>query len=314
MPQPAEVDRIRAELLDLYTSAWLDIENQLAHLALQPPERSAVLRRRLNELSRDIGTEMEGLDHQMRAWLKERFPDIYRLGAIDAADQVGERFSWSQHHRDAVQVLARQTFDDLLAATRFVRADTKRFVREAARRDAARSIIEGTPAARAGRDLATTLRSVFGTDPIAAVRYSNGARHGLADYADTVLRTTTATAFNQGTFNAAGGVGWFEVFDGAACGWTSHDDTDLANGSIRSAAECAAQTIAHPRCARSFGPRPDLGDASAAQAADRSTSDEARRLAGEERARAARQPARLSRKAEQRRQTIVDRRAARQVR
>lgn len=311
VPQPAEVDRIRDLLLDLYRRAWLDIETELITLAHDPPQRTAVLRRRLAALSRDIGAEMDGLDRQMRAWLQTQFPAVYELGATTAADEIGDRFAWTQHHREAVQVLARRTFDDLLAATRFVRADAKRFAREAARRETARSIIQGVPAARAGRDLAGTLRQVFGTDPLAAVRYSNGARHSLADYADTVLRSTTATAFNEGTLNASAGVEWFEVSDGAACGWTSHDDIDLANGSIRTAAECAAQVIAHPRCARSFGPRPDLGTAAAAQAADTSRSLEAERLAAEERARAAAAPVRLSRASQARRQAVLDRRAAR---
>lgn len=42
------------------------------------------------------------------------------------------------------------------------------------------------------------------------------------------------------------------------CGWTQHDDDDLAHGSIRSAEEAAHYVIAHPRCRRSFGPRPDV--------------------------------------------------------
>ena len=313
MPQPREVEAIRDELLDLYRTAWLSIEQQLWELARNPPTRDTVLRRRLAELQRDIASEMGGLDRQMRTWLQERFPEIYRLGGLDAAETIDGPFAWGQHHRDAVQILARTTFDDLLAATKYVRADSKRFVRQVTARATARSLLEGVPAARAGRDLSAVLRRQLGTDPIAAIRYRNGARHSLADYADTVLRTTTATAFNEGTLNTVADVGvqYVEVFDGAACGWTSHDDTDLANGSIRTLAEARAQTIAHPRCARSFGPRPDLGTAKAARGADRSRTPEARRAAAEERARAAAQPVRLSRQAEQRRQAILDRRAAR---
>lgn len=310
MAQPADVEAIRDNLLDLYKRAWFDIETELFALAHEPPGRTAVLRRRLTELSRSIGSEMNGLDVEMRTWLQQQFPAIYERGADLAAAQAGDSFAWAQHHRDAVQVLARRTFDDLLSATRFVRADTKRFVREAAHRAAARSLIDGVPAARAGRDLAATMRQVFGTDPIAAVRYSNGARHSLADYADTVLRTQTATAFNEGTIRGAG-VEWFEVFDGPACGWTSHDDTDLANGTVRTADECLAQTISHPRCARSFSARPDLNTVEQAKGARRFTDEQAQAAATAERARAAQQPVRLSRAAQARRQQIIDRRAAR---
>lgn len=49
-----------------------------------------------------------------------------------------------------------------------------------------------------------------------------------------------------------------EVFDGLDCGWTTHQDTDKANRSVRTVEDAAEWPIPHPRCRRGFGPRPDL--------------------------------------------------------
>lgn len=314
MPQPAEVAAIRDELVQIYENAWRSIEQQLAALAHQSPDRVAVLRRRLNEISADIRASMDELDVAARGWLQLRLPLVYQLGGEAAAEQLGDRFAWAQHHRAALQQLARTSFDDLLGATRFVRADVKRLTREMARAETIRSIVEGRTAARAGRSLAGNLRQVFGVEPLAAVRYSNGARHGLADYADTVLRTTTATAFNQGTLltGAEAGVQWVEIFDGPDCGWTAHDDPDLANGSIRTLDEAQRQALAHPRCARAFGLRPDIANKTQAKNADRFTPEQRAEMAAAERSRAAAQPRRFARdQGSRRRQTVRARRQAR---
>jgi hypothetical protein len=317
VPQPADVAAIRDELLELYTQTWREIEARLAELASQPPARTAVLRRRLAELAADIGQQMGALDREARRWIQERLPEIYQLAGVDAARSIDSRFVWNASHTAAVQTLATRTYDDLLAATRFVRADTKRFVRQAVAAETRRSIIGGATAQQAGRDLSKQLRQVFGADPIAAVRYRNGARHSLADYADTVLRTTTAEAFNTGTLNtgAATGVQWVEIFDGADCGWVSHDDPDKANGSVRTLDDALGHMLSHPRCARGFGLRPDIGTAKQAEAARRFTPAQQQAAADAERARAAAQPERFSRRRPvDRRQQVLQRRQKRLIR
>jgi hypothetical protein len=53
---------------------------------------------------------------------------------------------------------------------------------------------------------------------------------------------------------AASGVTHVLIFDGSECGWESHDDGDLANGSIRTLAEANSQPLSHPNCTRSSAP------------------------------------------------------------
>lgn len=70
-----------------------------------------------------------------------------------------------------------------------------------------------------------------------------------------VALTETAMAWNTSaiaTYRGAG-IGFVEVFDGDDCGWTSHNDPDLAARSIRTVDEAKAHPIAHPRCQRAFG-------------------------------------------------------------
>ncbi|WP_425555478.1 hypothetical protein [Kitasatospora kazusensis] len=82
-----------------------------------------------------------------------------------------------------------------------------------------------------------------------------GSRVPVRAWAEAAALAKSAVAYNAGTLNRAreDGVRWVEVFDGPDCGWTAHSDTDKANRTLRT----AEWPISHPRCRRSFGPRPD---------------------------------------------------------
>ena len=49
---------------------------------------------------------------------------------------------------------------------------------------------------------------------------------------------------------ASAGVTHVRIIDGPDCGWTSHDDPDKANGSIRTLDEAQERPLSHPRCRR----------------------------------------------------------------
>ena len=74
--------------------------------------------------------------------------------------------------------------------------------------------------------------------------------------AERIARTETAFATNEASAQVyeARGVDEVEIFDGAGCGWTSHNDPLLANGRIVSVAEFRAQPISHPNCVRAAAP------------------------------------------------------------
>lgn len=284
MPQPG-VDPIREELGRLYRAAQESIDARLEALLSDPGEaaRRVRLRARLAELSREVTTLAADLDTAAHEWTSRRLPAVYGLGADAAATDAGNRFAWTQADVAAVTQLAGDTYSDLLTATRFMRRDVKALIRQASRDQARVALLEGTTARRAGEQLARRLQR----RGVNAVRYSNGALHTIGDYSDVVLRSKTAEAYNRGTLSSlqAAGVTVVEVFDGADCGWSAHDDTDKANGSLRTLEDAAAHTIAHPRCARSFGGRPDLS----APGPSRFTPAEQDRLAQQEANRARQQ-------------------------
>lgn len=254
MPVDVASQLLIDDILQLYADAQHNLLDETIRVAADPSLRSATYRQRLAGMARAIDEAMADLDAAAQGWTGRSLPQVYALGAERAAAQAGERFNWTQVHREAVQVLAQDTYQDLLTATRYVRRDTKAFIRYAAREHARTVLLEGKTATQAGRQLAQRLQS----RGIAAVTYRNGARHGLRDYSDTVIRTKSAMAYNGGAINVGreNGIEWVQVSDGAGCGWEAHGSVDLANGSVRTLAEAEEHPIAHPRCARSFSMLP----------------------------------------------------------
>lgn len=75
--------------------------------------------------------------------------------------------------------------------------------------------------------------------------------------AHIIALTESANAFNVAAtegYAESGLVTEVEVFDGDECGWTEHDDPDLADGSTRPLTEADLYPISHPHCQRAFGP------------------------------------------------------------
>ncbi len=264
MPQPAEVERRARELIALFAEAQASLEAQIAAAATDGQ------RARYRELLRAVEADMAALRADAAGWLEGNLADIYALGATDA----DPGFAWSQTDVQAVQELADSTFADILSKTGFVEADVKAWVREEGRRATRAAVMEGKTAQQAARDMARALED----RGVGRITYANGRRVTLDDYADMLVRTRSAEAYNEGTLNtlAGAGVEFVEVLDGGDCGWTSHDDGDKANGTVRSLDDCRQQQLSHPRCRRSFFGRPDVRSGDEAITATPSTTAEQR--------------------------------------
>jgi hypothetical protein len=75
--------------------------------------------------------------------------------------------------------------------------------------------------------------------------------------AHIIALTETGFAYNYAAiegYRESGIVEKVQVYDGPDCGWTEHDDPDLADGSIRTLEEAEAYPLSHPHCQRAFGP------------------------------------------------------------
>jgi hypothetical protein len=282
MPQPA----LSEQTAEALSSIFRDSEERLA-LALREALAGAQASKaaRIRSLQQMVRDEVAFLEESSRSWLTDDLPLVYHAGATAAADKVGSSVAdFTLLHREAMQALANTAWSDVLRATRFLSRDTKATIRALAKDQAARVLLGEATASGAGRDLAGAIRERTG---MLTVRYANGARHGIADYADTLARTVTANSANEGGFTQmkADRIGFAEAADGPDCGLEQHGVPPFANGMILPLAEARANPLAHPRCARSWSPRPDISNRTEARLA--TPSDASREAAAlEERARA----------------------------
>ena len=272
MPQPAEVTATGDDLINLYAS----VRARLIEAIRGPTSVRQVLNR-LDEI-------LDDLDAATRAHVATATPVVYQAGAV----ATGLGFVWDQASREAVQRLANQNYRELATTVEASGSLTRRALRTLARAGAI-DTLSGQTANRAGLTVTNAVQDAAGE--VLTVTYRNGAVHSLADWADTAVRTQTALAYNGGALDQfrSHDVEWVEIADGPACGLTSHDDTELANGLVVPLATAQAYPIAHPRCARSLIPRVDITSSAHADEVNAERDPDALRQAAEvERARAAR--------------------------
>ncbi len=77
-------------------------------------------------------------------------------------------------------------------------------------------------------------------------------RETYRNRAETIARTEVATASQQAAHDRykEAGVTHVDIDDGPGCGWTSHNDPDIADGSRRTLQEVEAYPLSHPNCVR----------------------------------------------------------------
>lgn len=263
MAQPRRVEQLTEELLAIYGRAWDRItRDEQALINSWTGWRRVERLRRLQELRRAVEALMDRADAQALHFTENALPEAYLLGAVGAG--VGQA-SFVQADLDAISLFARDAYTDLLAATQFVRSSTKDLIRRLSHEHVGDKLVTGQTAEQAARDLARDLEG----RGIAAVVYKDGSRHGLADYANVIVRTKTAEAYSTGTLNALdrAGIRFAECFDNPKCGLDGHDDPNKPNGRVFELRVAQSAVISHPRCVRSWGGRPDVGSVRQARAA-----------------------------------------------
>lgn len=184
-------------------------------------------------------------------WVSVDLPLVYREGAhtlLDNSQRPWVRFTWTLTHQQQVTALSAQYYADLTARITEALRRARAFVRAA--QDAAR----GT----AARFDVTALRR---DHPLDTVVYANNARHPVAAWARAAITWQAVSTANTAAARTALdqlGTEWLEVRDGADCGWTSHDDPDKADRTLRTVQDALAHPTAHPHCIRELLPRLDL--------------------------------------------------------
>lgn len=242
MPQPAANDRIAQDLIRVYEQAQAALIAELEQIAAEPNRFRQ--RRRLRELAALHDVTMAELRETSRVWWSTQVPVLHAAGAADFAGALGRGFTRQPVHTAAAESFARRTWGDVARRLEEIDGGTRREIRAMARSSTRSALLESRTAVQAGRDMAREAAR----QGLWPVQYHGGARHTMRDYADTVIRTTTATAYNDGAMVQARveGIEHVQYADGPGCGVTAHNDGTEANGLIVPLDEVVA--LAHPRC------------------------------------------------------------------
>ena len=258
---PADVEALSRALGDMYRATEAELNRELKAILTDP--RQYRRKRRLQDLLAETRRRQLDLVSEARAILNDGIPVAWSAGAQAAG--VGN-FTWTQGHRQAAGALARDTFGEVLRATDFMSKDLKALIREAGAQQARFKVASGQTAKQAGSALERRLLQTG----ITAVTYRDGRNIRASTYAEMLMRTKTAVAYNMGGLNqiVKAGIRYVEVADGADCGLTTHGDGHKPNGHIYTAEFMSAFPISHPNCRRDIVPRPDVNNLAEAREAD----------------------------------------------
>ncbi|MGW6238392.1 hypothetical protein [Streptomyces sp. NPDC055094] len=257
---PGDPDEVARRVAAVLEDAWqrLAVTQQEVVAGFADNPRAPYTLATLEEFKNAISEFRRRVDQEARQFVRRQLPHLYEAGGRTAAEALGETFTWTTFHRDALQSLAADAYSDFLRRSQEAErmaAQFYRAAREAARREVPLLAAGNMTAKQVSKDLADRLAAKH---KLTHIVYRNGARVPARAWAEAATLAKSAVAYNAGTLNRTrqAGVSVVEVFDGFDCGWTSHRDPDKATGTLRTVEEAAEWPISHPRCRRAFGPRP----------------------------------------------------------
>lgn len=269
MSLPPEIEDLSGLLATDFRRIWELVTTELDRLEVQWPRTFAVREHRLNELEITVRALMAEADEIAAQHLLTVLEGSFTLGALTTSAMAG--VITETIPTAAAVHLAQDAMNDILAATNQVTESTRDLVRAIARDE----ILMHTYVGQTPDETARRIRKHLTDHGVHAVTYKNGAQHGLGSYAEMLVRTKTAEAYNAGTLQGADelDIGFWEVLDGPGCGWSRHDDPVLADGLIVTTQESQSCPISHPNCRRTMVARIDIETVAEAHAAGRLPDD-----------------------------------------
>jgi len=279
MTTPVQQRQDRTELTALIAAATAELARQWQRLTIAQDRLLRSLERirpglgsttRIRPLILTFSQEVGEFDRLTRAlierWAARDLPIAYRDGALRALRQAGadtRLFQWTADHQAAITPITAVFYTDLVGRIAEAVRRAQAFARAA--QDATREVTLGRN--HAGIDSARLAVD----HPLSTIVYRDSSRHQVKDWARAALTHQAVTTANHAAINT--GVydldaTWFECVDGPECGFVSHQDTDHANGTLRSAEEAAAYPTAHFGCIREWVPRPDLNGQNGIESGD----------------------------------------------
>ncbi|GAA0501506.1 hypothetical protein [Streptomyces olivaceiscleroticus] len=262
MSTPTRTRTLRARLVRFIedatgriTAAWRILttaqERLLAALARIRPGRgaTAAIRTATGVFQRQLASFDRAVTAFAERWASQDLPLAYREGAftmLENADRPTSRWAWTRRHQEAVTALSAQYYSDLMSRLQEALRRARAFLRAA--QDAARGVTFDPDQLRAEH-------------PLDRVIYAGDHRHPVHAWAEAALSWQTVATANAGAARTALddlNISYLEVRDGSGCGWSEHNDPDLADRTLRTVQDALAHPAAHPRCIREFLPRMDL--------------------------------------------------------
>lgn len=269
MTTPVQQTNDRTELTVLIAAMTAQLVRQWARLVTAQDNLLRVLERltptlgattRIRGIVTSFNAEVGEFDRLARAlatrWAATDLPIAYRDGALRALRKAGADaalFRWTTDHQAALAGLTATFYVDLVQRIQETVRRAQAFARAA--QAATREVTLGRN--HAGIDSARLIAE----HPLSTIVYSNNARHPVHSWAHSALSWQAVATANAGAINTGRqelDAAWFQCVDGPECGFTSHPDTDHADGTIRSADDAATYPLAHHGCIREWIPRPDL--------------------------------------------------------
>lgn len=219
---------------------------------------------RLNRMKREVDNSFRTLDELALAWAVRDMRSFYTEGRVVAAAQVAGGFAFTLPHRDALDVLSYDAYDDVATRLKQVRSGfsssvelQKMFekldpiqvsaVQTKSRSAVAQALLTGEDPTKIAKILAQDLWS----DGVPIID-SAGREWKMETYTRMLLRTKSANAYNAGSLNqfAQEGVARIKVLDGI-----EHDpECASANGETWSLEYAMQHVLEHPNCRRAFAP------------------------------------------------------------
>lgn len=196
-----------AQLIGLYRKAYVTLLERIA--AKQLKGSSTAFER---ALIRDVGRVLDELDGATRVWAEQVIPTVYSQGQraafqpwLDAGLRApAVSASFAKLHEAAVQVIAANMVESLSDATSYV----GRAVRDEWRKASLEAIAQELTTGETGKQAKRNLQNTLAEEGLSAFKDRAGHVWRLDDYAQMVIRTTTAETTNTGTMNQLRSMGY----------------------------------------------------------------------------------------------------------
>lgn len=261
-------------ILRQITEAQNTLDRAAAEAAALPDSNLTKSHRiiRYNQLKREVDNSFSDLTASTRIWADRDITSLYQSGWLVGVGQTGVGMDFTLPHREALDILSYDAFDDVATRLQQVNqgfADTVDLQElyeglsvedMAAIQTKSRDVIsqalltgEADPK-KVARRLAQDL---WEDNPKLQIVDAGGKRWQMKNYTRMLVRTKSANAYNSGTLNkfAEEGVRRVQVYDGV-----EDEACAKANGEKWSLRYAMTNVIAHPNCVRAFSAIPGQGE------------------------------------------------------